>query len=84
MTNENKAIAFTKEQWESIIYHVMNDASMLEMGLCAQAGKDAVNKITGNALDISNKIKETIGSDIDLSEWEFIYRKNNNDSCLDS
>ncbi len=77
MTNEQNMItatlSLTKDQWRDIIQHIMNDASMLEMGLCAQAGRDAVIKITSNALDIANKIKDATDVDIDLSEWKFIY-----------
>lgn len=76
--NENNEVvtatlSLTKDQWRDIIQHIMNDASILEMGLCAQAGRDAVIKITSNALDIANKIKDATGVDIDLSEWKFIY-----------
>jgi hypothetical protein len=78
MTDKNEIItatlSLTKSQWEDIIHHVMNDASILEMGLCAQAGRDAVNRITSNALDIANKVKDATGVDIDLSEWKFIYK----------
>jgi hypothetical protein len=34
-------LSLTKHQWKDIIQHIMNDASMLEMGLCAQADRDA-------------------------------------------
>jgi hypothetical protein len=77
MNDNNKIItatlSLTKQQWESIIQHIMNDASVLEMGLCAQIGRDAVIEITSNALDIANKIKIATDVDVDLSEWKFIY-----------
>jgi len=53
----------------------MNDASMLEMGLCAQAGRDAVMRITSNALEMANKIKDATGVDVDLAEWKFMYEE---------
>jgi len=48
--NENNEVvtatlSLTKDQWRDIIQHIMNDASILEMGLCAQAGRDAVIKM---------------------------------------
>jgi len=78
MTDNNEVVtatlSFTKDQWRDIIQHIMYDASMLEMALCAQAaGRDAVMKMTSNALDIANKIKDAAGVDTDLSEWKFIY-----------
>jgi len=66
-------LSLTKHQWKDIIQHIMNDASMLEMGLCAQAGRDAVMRITSNALEMANKIKDATGVDVDLAEWKFMY-----------
>jgi len=68
-------LSLTKHQWKDIIQHIMNDASMLEMGLCAQAGRDAVMRITSNALEMANKIKDATGVDVDLAEWKFMYRE---------
>lgn len=68
-------LSLTKHQWKDIIQHIMNDASMLEMGLCAQAGRDAVMRITSNALEMANKIKDATGVDIDLAEWKFMYKE---------
>lgn len=66
-------ISLTREQWESMIYHVMNDASLVEHGLCAQIGKDATNKIVSDALEIANKVNDATGVDVDLNQWDFIY-----------
>lgn len=68
-------LSLTKHQWKDIIQHIMNDASMLEMGLCAQAGRDAVMRITSNALEMANKIKDATGVDVDLAEWKFMYKE---------
>ena len=66
-------ISLTKEQWESMICDIMNEASFAEAGLCAQIGRDAVNKITSNALEVASKINDATGVNIDLNEWKFIY-----------
>ena len=66
-------ISLTREQWECMIYHVMNDASLVERGLCAQIGKNATNKIVSNALEIANKVNDATGVNVDLNQWEFIY-----------
>lgn len=66
-------ISLTKEQWESMICDIMNEASFAEAGLRAHIGRDAVNKITSNALEIANKINDATGVNVDLSEWKFIY-----------
>ena len=68
-------ISLTKEQWESIIYHVMNDASFAEKAMCAQIGREAVNRITFDAVEISNKINDATGVNVDLSEWKSIYEE---------
>ena len=66
-------ISLTKEQWESMIYHVMNDASLVEHGLCAQIGKDVTNMIVSDALEIASKVNDATGVNVDLNQWEFIY-----------
>lgn len=66
-------LSLTRHQWECIIYHVMNDASFAEKAMCAQIGRDAVNRITSDAVEISNKINDATGVNIDLSEWKFTY-----------
>ncbi len=80
MTNENKIItatlSLTKDQWEYMASHVMNDLSMLEVGLGPQIGKDRMTEIVLNGLKIVNQIKEASGIDIDLSEWELRYKEN--------
>jgi hypothetical protein len=68
-------LSLTRGQWEAVVFHVMSDTSMLELELCAQAGRDAVNRITSNALEIANKINDATGVNVDLSEWKFIYRE---------
>jgi len=79
MNDNNEVVTVTlslaKHQWKDIIQHIMNDASMLEMGLCAQAGRDAVMGITSNALEMANKIKDATGVDVDLAEWKFMYKE---------
>ena len=62
-------ISLTKEEWESIICDVMNEASFAKIGLTAQIGRDSVNRIIFNALNIANKINDATGVNIDLSEW---------------
>ena len=77
MTNEQNMItatlSLTKDQWESIIRHIVNDIAMLELGLSPQIGRDRMNVIVNSGLDIANKIKEAAGIDVDLSEWELRY-----------
>jgi hypothetical protein len=77
MTNEQNMItatlSLTKDQWESIIRHIVNDIAMLELGLSPQIGRDRMNVIVNSGLDIVNKIKEAAGIDVDLSEWELRY-----------
>ena len=77
MTNEQNMItatlSFTKDQWESIIRHIVNDIAILELGLSPQIGRDRMNVIVNSGLDIVNKIKEAAGIDVDLSEWELRY-----------
>ena len=77
MTNEQNIItatlSLTKDQWESIIRHIVNDIAMLELGLSPQIGRDRMNVIVNSGLDIVNKIKEAAGIDVDLSEWELRY-----------
>ena len=77
MTNEQNMItatlSLTKDQWESIIRHIVNDIAMLELGLSPQIGRDRMNVIENSGLDIANKIKEAAGIDVDLSEWELRY-----------
>ena len=68
-------ISLTKDQWESMICDIMNEASFAEAGLCAQIGRDAVNKIVSNALEIASKVNDATGVNIDLNEWKFIYRE---------
>ena len=80
MTNEQNMITATlslaKDQWESIIRHIVNDIAMLELGLSPQIGRDRMNVIVNSGLDIVNKIKEAAGIDVDLSEWELRYGEN--------
>ncbi len=80
MTNEQNMItatlSLTKDQWESIIRHIVNDIAMLELGLSPQIGRDRMNVIVNSGLDIANKIKEAAGIDVDLSEWELRYGEN--------
>ena len=66
-------ISLTKEQWESIICDIMNNASFAEVGLCAHLGKEAVNKIVSNAVEIANEVNDATGVNVDLNEWGFIY-----------
>jgi hypothetical protein len=77
MTNEQNMItatlSLTKDQWESIIRHIVNDIAMLELGLSPQIGRDRMNVIVNSGLDIVNKIKEAAGIDVDLSEWKLRY-----------
>jgi hypothetical protein len=77
MTNEQNMItatlSLTKDQWESIIRHMVNDIAMLELGLSPQIGRDRMNVIVNSGLDIANKIKEAAGIDVDLSEWGLRY-----------
>jgi hypothetical protein len=77
MTNEQNMItatlSLTKDQWESIIRHIVNDIAILEIGLSPQIGRDKMNVIVNSGLDIANKIKEAAGIDVDLSEWGLRY-----------
>jgi predicted DNA-binding protein YlxM (UPF0122 family) len=77
MTNNNETItamlSLTKDQWESIISHIMNDVAMLETGLSAQIGRDRMSDIVSNSLEIVYKIQEASGVDLDLSEWKLRY-----------
>jgi hypothetical protein len=77
MTNEQNMItatlSLTKDQWESIINHIMDNIAFLEVGLAPQIGRDRMNVIVNSGLDIVNKIKEAAGIDIDLSELELRY-----------
>jgi hypothetical protein len=66
-------LSFTKDQWESIISHIMDDIALLEVGLAPQIGRDKMNNIVSNGLKIVNQIKEASGIDIDLSEWKLRY-----------
>jgi len=79
MTNEQNMItatlSLTKDQWESIINHIMDNIAFLEVGLAPQIGRDRMNVIVNSGLDIVNKIKEAAGIDVDLSEWELRYGK---------
>jgi len=77
MTNEQNMItatlSLTKDQWESIINHIMDNIAFLEVGLAPQIGRDKMNNIVSNGLKIVNQIKEAAGIDVDLSEWELRY-----------
>ena len=77
MTNEQNMItatlSLTKDQWESIINHIMDNIALLEVGLAPQIGRDKMNNIVSNGLKIVNQIKEASGIDVDLSEWELRY-----------
>lgn len=53
-------ISLTKEQWESIIYHVKNDSEFARLGLMAQA-PDLVKRIVNNASAILKEIKDKTG-----------------------
>jgi hypothetical protein len=66
-------LSLTKDQWESIINHIMDDIALLEVGLAPQIGRDKMNNIVSNGLKIVNQIKEASGIDIDLSEWKLRY-----------
>jgi predicted DNA-binding protein YlxM (UPF0122 family) len=66
-------LSLTKDQWESIINHIMDDLALLEVGLAPQIGRDKMNNIVSNGLKIVNQIKEASGIDIDLSEWKLRY-----------
>ena len=67
-------LTLSRDDWRTIICGVMNDASMMEMGLCAQIGKAAVNRITDTALRIVASIEEATGVTEDKASWKFIYR----------
>jgi hypothetical protein len=68
-------ISLTKEEWESIICDVMNEACFAEVGLSLHIGADGVNRIISNALKVANKINDTTGINVDLSEWKSIYEE---------
>jgi predicted DNA-binding protein YlxM (UPF0122 family) len=70
-------LSLTKDQWEYMASHIMNDLSMLEIGLGPQIGRNRMTEIVSNGLKIVNQIKQASGIDIDLSEWELRYGKIN-------
>ena len=68
-------ISLTKKEWESMIYDVMNEACFhAEVGLVL-IDADGVNRIISNALKVANKINDTTGVNVDLSEWKSIYEE---------
>jgi hypothetical protein len=68
-------LSLTRHQWECIIHHIMNDAAMFELALCAQAGREAANRVVSTAIVMSNKINDATGVNVDLSEWKSIYEE---------
>lgn len=78
MTNEEEIItatlSLTKNQWEVIINYIMNGVGMLEVQLCRQT-KKTTDRIKSDAIELSEKINEATGVNIDLSKWVFYEEK---------
>jgi hypothetical protein len=69
-------LSLTKDQWEYMASHIMNDLAILEVGLGPQIGRNRMTEIILNGLKIVNQIKDSTGIDIDLSSWELRYGEN--------
>ena len=67
-------LSLTKNQWEVIINYIMNGAGMLEVQLCRQT-KKTTDRIKSDAIELSEKINEATGVNIDLSKWVFYEEK---------
>ena len=71
-------ISLTRNQWEFAIYCIMNEAGMIEVGLPAQAGREAVNRMVSDLINISTAINEATGVNVDLSGWKFYVKGETN------